>query len=110
MLRCERGYGNKVDVYSFGVIMAEILTGLQAEDIPRTDNMAVDVDNILKNAPQNTPIGFVSLLSSCCKISPEERPCFKTIIKSFERMKIVLRPGSSAPISRKKTGLLSPRG
>jgi len=101
MLRCDRSYGNKVDVYSFGIVMAEILTGLQAEDIPRTNEMVLDPVALLELIPQNVPSGYVSLLLSCCKNSPDERPGFKTIIHGFERMKILAKPGSSAPLSRK---------
>lgn len=102
MLRAERGYGSEVDVYSFGVVMAEILTKLQAEDIPRTNDMVVDVIAVSKIAPTNAPIGFLPLMISCCKNNPQERPTFKNIIRSFERMKIVSRPGNSAPIARKR--------
>lgn len=105
MLRNEE-YDNKVDVYSFGVCLIEVITGAKPEDdeIPRTNDMVVDVEEAFKLAPMETPKSFKKLLQFCCDNDPSKRIPFTTIITSLEKIKLESRAEdglrASVPVSR----------
>jgi len=74
-------YKNKViskeaNVYSFGVLMWEILTGIDMLHF-----YEVPSDN---EPPEQCPVDYEVLMMECTHDDPAERPTFSTIIKKLE--------------------------
>lgn len=86
-----REYTNKVDVYSYGMVIWEMITGTY----PFHDLTAVQIAYKVckENARPEIPTRGVSpaikkLIISCWSKSPEHRPTFKQIFNGFKQGKI----------------------
>ncbi|KAJ1469524.1 kinase-like domain-containing protein, partial [Baffinella frigidus] len=90
VLRSER-YDNKVDVFSFGVILWEI----HAQKLPYTDMnpmqiaVAVATQEYRPPAPPNCPAPFWQLMEECWHGSPKKRPTFPQVLAQLEDMQYV---------------------
>ncbi|OHT01877.1 hypothetical protein TRFO_31225 [Tritrichomonas foetus] len=79
-------YNCKVDVYSFAIIMWELLT----EEIPYKDvldhNVVTQVLNFNKRPaiPEDCPQNIASFISDCWDRDPDHRPSFQTIVKMLD--------------------------
>lgn len=83
-------YTNKVDVYSYGILLWELLT----ESPPFKGLNAVQIMNAVCNEkmrpeiPAGTPEEFVNLLNSCWFPTPKMRPTFLQIYTLFAENKV----------------------
>ncbi|VDQ13996.1 unnamed protein product [Trichobilharzia regenti] len=73
-----RPYDNSVDVYSFGVIMCQLLLRSDADPdkIPRDgDTMCVDMNEVIKlnTFPANIPSMLLDITTQCVSLDPTER-------------------------------------
>lgn len=93
-------YNQKVDVYSFGIILWEILT----REVPFRDlspfAIAHEVceSNSRPLIPQNCPPKLAKLIQVCWNKDPQKRPDFNAIVYSLESGKIAFLGTSSGPI------------
>jgi serine/threonine protein kinase len=75
-----RGLGNTKasDIYSFGIIMWEILTGERPyKDQPHDINLAFKIlDGLRPTIPEGTPDNYCNLMQKCWHKNPAERPQF----------------------------------
>ncbi|EJW71819.1 hypothetical protein WUBG_17276 [Wuchereria bancrofti] len=80
----------KVDIWSFGVVLWELLT----QEIPYkdVDSMAiiwgVGSNNLSLPIPDTAPEGLKLLLKQCWSIKPQNRPSFSQILKHIAVFKV----------------------
>ncbi|XP_016403987.1 dual specificity testis-specific protein kinase 1-like isoform X2 [Sinocyclocheilus rhinocerous] len=97
MLRGEL-YNEKVDVFSYGIILCEIIARIEADPdiLPRTEDFGLDVDTF-EQMVGDCPPSFLHLAVSCCSMIAESRPAFSEIVLTLERIERE-RKMSEAPV------------
>ncbi|XP_059840144.1 dual specificity testis-specific protein kinase 2-like isoform X1 [Hypanus sabinus] len=80
-------YNEKADVFSYGIIMCEIIARVQADPdyLPRTVNFGLDYD-AFQNMVGDCPPSFLQLAFNCCNMDPKLRPSFSEIVKAIEQI------------------------
>ncbi|KAM8930104.1 dual specificity testis-specific protein kinase 2 [Pelodytes ibericus] len=78
-------YNEKADVFSFGIILCEIIARIQADPdyLPRTENFGLDYDSF-QHMVGDCPPDFLQLAFNCCNMDPNLRPSFVEIVKQLE--------------------------
>ncbi|KAJ6845864.1 serine/threonine-protein kinase HT1 [Iris pallida] len=87
----QKAYGRKVDVYSFGLILWEMVAGtIPYEDMsPIQAAFAVVNKNSRPKIPAGCPAAVQSLIEHCWALHPEKRPEFCQIVKVIEQFESV---------------------
>ncbi|XP_058771568.1 serine/threonine/tyrosine-protein kinase HT1-like isoform X2 [Vicia villosa] len=82
-----KSYGRKVDVYSFGLILWELLTGtIPYEDMnPIQAAFAVVNKKLRPIIPPSCPPAMRALIEQCWSLQPDKRPDFWQIVKVLEQ-------------------------
>lgn len=82
-----KSYGRRVDVYSFGLILWEMLAGtIPYEDMtPIQAAFAVVNKNLRPAIPGDCPPAMRALIEQCWSLQPEKRPEFWQIVKVLEQ-------------------------
>ncbi|XP_062554211.1 LIM domain kinase 1 isoform X2 [Armigeres subalbatus] len=81
-------YDEKVDIFSFGIMLCEIIGRVQADPdfLPRTSdfglNQAVFKDKFCEQCPES----FYKIAFLCCDLNPDKRPPFDILEVWFESM------------------------
>ncbi|XP_022720465.1 serine/threonine-protein kinase HT1-like [Durio zibethinus] len=83
----KKPYGRKVDVYSFGLILWEMLAGtIPYEDMnPIQAAFAVVNKNLRPVIPGDCPSAMRALIEQCWSLHPDKRPEFWQIVKVLEQ-------------------------
>ncbi|KAJ8761627.1 hypothetical protein K2173_004403 [Erythroxylum novogranatense] len=83
----KKSYGRKVDVYSFGLILWEMVAGaIPYEDMnPIQAAFAVVNKNLRPVIPADCPAAMRNLIEQCWSLQPEKRPEFWQIVKVLEQ-------------------------
>nr|XP_058898844.1 dual specificity testis-specific protein kinase 2 isoform X2 [Kogia breviceps] len=78
-------YNEKADVFSYGIILCEIIARIQADPdyLPRTENFGLDYD-AFQHMVGDCPPDFLQLTFNCCNMDPKLRPSFVEIGKILE--------------------------
>jgi len=74
------GYSTQADVFSYGIVLWEILTHKQPQG--NTATTALGHPEI----PVTCPLPFAELIRECCSKRPEHRPTFQQIIQKLKSM------------------------
>ncbi|XP_074871392.1 dual specificity testis-specific protein kinase 2-like [Carettochelys insculpta] len=84
MLRGEP-YDRKVDVFSFGIVLCEILGRIPAdpEVLPRTQDYGLDVA-AFQGMISDCPKRVLDLATSCCRVEAFKRPSFSELLDDLE--------------------------
>ncbi|XP_060629376.2 dual specificity testis-specific protein kinase 2 isoform X2 [Anolis sagrei] len=80
-------YNEKADVFSYGIILCEIIARIQADPdfLPRTENFGLDYD-AFQHMVGDCPPNFLQLAFNCCNMDPKLRPSFADIVKALEEI------------------------
>jgi serine/threonine protein kinase len=98
-----RVYTEKVDVYSFGIVLAEVATLQKAEDLPRTQEMTLDMVEVQNLLFPTAPKSFIKLIFQCCSLDQDKRPSFEVLSAELEKMRIAsLRAPNSDPGAQRR--------
>lgn len=92
MLRGEP-YDRKVDVFSFGIVLCEILARIPAdpEILPRTQDYGLDVKAFSELVPA-CPQRLLELAASCCMLESFRRPAFTELLDELAEAAEGLEP------------------
>ncbi|XP_029469015.1 LIM domain kinase 1 isoform X3 [Rhinatrema bivittatum] len=77
-----RSYDETVDVFSFGIVLCEIIGRVNADPdyLPRTMDFGLNVRGFLDRfCPPNCPPSFYPIAVLCCDLDPEKRPSFSKL-------------------------------
>ncbi|KAL8108023.1 serine/threonine/tyrosine-protein kinase HT1-like [Apium graveolens] len=87
-----KSYSRKVDVYGFGLILWEMVSGsIPYEDMtPIQAAFAVVNKNLRPAIPDNCPAAMKALIEQCWSSHPDRRPEFCQIVKVLEQFKASL--------------------
>ncbi|XP_038269281.1 dual specificity testis-specific protein kinase 2 isoform X1 [Dermochelys coriacea] len=101
-------YNEKADVFSYGIILCEIIARIQADPdyLPRTENFGLDYD-AFQHMVGDCPPDFLQMTFNCCNMDPKLRPSFADIVKTLEEILNRLRNEESER-ERKLLNLDSP--
>jgi len=88
-------YGEKSDVFSYGLVLFEIITRTKfGKEIPRTPNDAfgINEEKIKESGlmPPDCPPYFQELAFFCCKYEEKKRPNFKQVLEFMKKLKLVI--------------------
>jgi len=87
-----KSYGRKVDVYSFGLILWEMVAGtIPYEDMnPVQAAFAVVNKNLRPVIPEDCPPAMRALIEQCWSLQPDKRPEFWQVVKVLEQFETSL--------------------
>nr|XP_006634797.1 PREDICTED: dual specificity testis-specific protein kinase 2 [Lepisosteus oculatus] len=80
-------YDEKADVFSYGIILCEVIARIQADPdyLPRTENFGLDY-HAFQHMVGDCPPDFLQLAFNCCNMDPKLRPSFPEIVKVLEEI------------------------
>ncbi|XP_029970970.1 dual specificity testis-specific protein kinase 2 [Salarias fasciatus] len=80
-------YNEKADVFSYGIVLCEIIARIQADPdfLPRTENFGLDY-HTFQHMVGDCPPDFLQLAFNCCNMDPKLRPSFPDIVRHLEEI------------------------
>ncbi|ELR17959.1 serine/threonineprotein kinase, putative [Acanthamoeba castellanii str. Neff] len=88
-------YDNKVDVFSYGIVLCELITRAKISDhLQRKPQEAfgLNVSQLEKLIPADCPPEFAQVAIDCCGYEPSARPSFKDVIRRLKPIMKTLPP------------------
>jgi len=92
-------YNEKVDVFSFGITMCEIIGRVKADPdyMPRTSNFGLDEKKFYQEFCADCPELFYKIAFLCCDLDSDKRPEFCDLEKWLESLALHLEVGLPIP-------------
>ncbi|KTG47425.1 hypothetical protein cypCar_00036815 [Cyprinus carpio] len=91
-----KSYDEKVDIFSFGIMLCEIIGRVNADPdcMPRAMDFGLNVKEFLKDhCPPDCPTAFFPMAALCCDLDAEIRPAFVKLESWLENLKMHLEMG-----------------
>jgi serine/threonine protein kinase len=88
---------NKVDVFSFGLILCEILTGRRVfhEDFSAREIVQAITKGRMPAIPDRVSGSMRTLILKCWSLNPSYRPSFDDILREFEALHFDIAPDAN---------------
>lgn len=102
----EEYYDEKSDVFSFGIILCQLIARIDADPdsgLHRTSRFGLNYVLFTSYCPPDTPLELLELAFTCCLMNPRSRPDFSFIVCALSRMTIS-RPPSPDSLKRIQGG------
>ncbi|XP_036341431.1 LIM domain kinase 1-like [Rhagoletis pomonella] len=92
-------YDEKVDVFSFGIVLCEIIGRVQADPdfLPRTSDFGLNQKVFREKFCQQCPDVFYKIAFLCCDLNPDKRPSFETLEIWLESLMASIAVNQSLP-------------
>ncbi|XP_034935704.1 LIM domain kinase 1 isoform X2 [Chelonus insularis] len=92
-------YDEKVDIFSFGIVVCEIIGRVQADPdyLPRSSDFGLNQKAFREKFCANCPETFYMIAFLCCDLNPDKRPPFEVMEVWLEGLAMHLSVG--APLS-----------
>lgn len=93
-------YDEKVDIFSFGIVLCEIIGKVYAdpECLPRNHSFGLNVGKFVeKFLPDDCPSPFFPLAVACCDLLPDSRPPFQKLEDWFGALSLNQELGIPLP-------------
>ncbi|XP_042194761.1 LIM domain kinase 1a isoform X2 [Callorhinchus milii] len=88
-----RRYDEKVDIFSFGIVLCEMIGRVNADPdfLPRAMDFGLNISVFLERCcPQDCPPAFFPIAVMCCDLEPENRQPFVTLEQWLSALKLHL--------------------
>ncbi|XP_013784173.1 LIM domain kinase 1-like isoform X2 [Limulus polyphemus] len=92
-------YDEKVDIFSFGIVLCEIIGRVQADPdfLPRSSDFGLNTTIFREKFCSKCPEPFYLVAFHCCDLDPEKRPPFEIMETWLQSMAMHFTVGSSLP-------------
>ena len=92
-------YDEKVDIFSFGIVMCEIIGRVQADPdyLPRSSDFGLNKKVFKEKFCANCPECFYLIAFLCCDLNPDKRPPFEVMEVWFEGLAMHLSVDAPLP-------------
>ncbi|XP_043482401.1 LIM domain kinase 1 isoform X1 [Leptopilina heterotoma] len=92
-------YDEKVDIFSFGIVVCEIIGRVQADPdyLPRSSDFGLNKHVFKEKFCANCPETFYTIAFLCCDLNPDKRPPFEIMEVWLEGLAMHLSVGASLP-------------
>ncbi|XP_021705788.1 LIM domain kinase 1 isoform X1 [Aedes aegypti] len=94
-------YDEKVDIFSFGIMLCEIIGRVQADPdyLPRTSDFGLNQAVFKEKFCEQCPEPFYKIAFLCCDLNPDKRPPFNILEVWFESMAHNATLGKPLPLT-----------
>ncbi|EAT48809.1 AAEL000187-PA [Aedes aegypti] len=94
-------YDEKVDIFSFGIMLCEIIGRVQADPdyLPRTSDFGLNQAVFKEKFCEQCPEPFYKIAFLCCDLNPDKRPPFNILEVWFESMAHNATLGKPLPVT-----------
>ncbi|XP_016919696.2 LIM domain kinase 1 isoform X2 [Apis cerana] len=92
-------YDEKVDIFSFGIVVCEIIGRVQADPdyLPRSSDFGLNQNVFKEKFCSNCPEMFYMIAFLCCDLNPDKRPPFEIMQLWLEGLAMHLSMGAELP-------------
>lgn len=92
-------YDEKVDIFSFGIVVCEIIGRVQADPdyLPRSSDFGLNNKVFKEKFCADCPESFYTIAFLCCDLNPDKRPPFETMEVWLESLVMQKLIGASLP-------------
>lgn len=87
----EEEYDKSADVFSFGMVLWELVTRKRPPERLAESEFAFDFEKFRKKVPKDTPKALWELLCDCSAYEPSKRPSFKAVLERLSRIFLELQ-------------------